>query len=268
MGRAARDRGAIGRGARAQAATYPPRPGHRRPRPARGDGPAGSVRRAVAGRRGRTGDLRRRADQRGRLVQPVPGHRGRVLRDVVADLRLPRRLHDGGHVAGTRAGHRVGHLRGRPHLDLHHARRRDVVRRRAADGRRRRLHLRPHPRRRSRGGDLVVVPQGRRVGRGSRRHDGRAHPEEAERRAAAAADPDRPRAHLEGRLGEGHQELRGRADGRPAGGRLRSLPAGRGHRRRLDLPASRPTPTTGTARRTSTRWPSGSSRAPTPRCRH
>ena len=113
-------------------------------------------------------------------------------------------------------------LRRRPHLDLHDARRRDVVRRRAADGRRRRLHLRPHPRRRPRGGDLVVVPQGRRVGRGTRRHDGRAHPEEAERRAAAAADPDRARAHLEGRLREGHQELRGRADGRPAGGRLRS----------------------------------------------
>ena len=95
VGRASRDRGADRWGARAQAATYSPRPAHRRPRPPRGDGPAGSVRRAVAGRRGRPGDVRRRADQRGRLVQPVPGHRGRVVRDVGADLRLPRRLLDG-----------------------------------------------------------------------------------------------------------------------------------------------------------------------------
>ena len=73
-------------------------------------------------------------------------------------------------------------------------------------------------------------------GRGARRHDRRADARQAERRAAAAADPDRARAHLEGRPREGDQDLRRRADRRPAGRRLRAVPARRGHGRRLDVP--------------------------------
>ena len=79
--------------------------------------------------------LHGRLHQRGRLVQPVPRDRGGVLRDVGADLRLPGRLLDEGHVARAGAGHRVGDLRRRPDLDLHAARRRDLLRRRAADRR-------------------------------------------------------------------------------------------------------------------------------------
>ena len=52
------------------------------------------------------------------------------------------------------AGHGVGHLRRRADLDLQHPRRREVVRRRAADRGRHRLHLQPDPRRRPRGSDL------------------------------------------------------------------------------------------------------------------
>ena len=52
---------------------------------------------------------------------------------------------------------------------------------------------------------------------------------------AAAADPDRARAHLEERQREGDQELPGRADRRQAGRRLRAVPAGPGHRGRLDV---------------------------------
>ena len=114
--------------------------------------------------------------QRGRLVQPVPRDRGGVLRDVGADLRLPRRLLMEDMSPEPGAGHRVGDLRRRPDLDLHDPRRRDLVRRRAADRPGRRLHLRPDPRRRPGGGDLVVVPQRRRVGRRARRHHRRARP--------------------------------------------------------------------------------------------
>ena len=63
-----------------------------------------------------------------------------------------------------------------------------------------------------------------------------AEAEEAERRPAAAADPDRARAHLEERQREGRSRATRRADGRQAGRRLRSVPAGRGHGRRLDVP--------------------------------
>ena len=52
---------------------------------------------------------------------------------------------------------------------------------------------------------------------------------------AAAADPDRPGAHLEGRRREGRQDLHQRAGGRPARRRVRAVPAGRGQRRRLDV---------------------------------
>ena len=58
-----------------------------------------------------------------------------------------------------------------------------------------------------------------------------------------------------------------RARGRRARGGLRPVPARRGHGGRLDVPASRPTRTTGAARRTSTRSSSGSSRARTRRSR-
>ena len=120
------------------------------------------------------------------------------------------------------------------------------------------------PRRRPRGGDLVVVPQGRRVGRGARRHDGRAHPEEAERRAAAAADPDRARAHLEGRLARRTSRAT-RPSRRTASRWSAPVPSGWSRAPPAARPtSSRPTPTTGAARRTSTRWSSGSSRATDP----
>ena len=129
--RARRARGGpAGRGAdRSQAATYPGRRGARLPLrgPPAARGGAGTARR---GRRRRGADhLHRGAAQRGRLLQPVPRDRGRVLRDVGPGVRLPGRLLDGGHVARAGAGHRVGDLRRRPDLDLHDARRRDLVRR-------------------------------------------------------------------------------------------------------------------------------------------
>ena len=60
----------------------------------------------------------------------------------------------------------VGDLRGRPDLDLHIRDGVDVVRRRAADRRRHRLHLQPDHRRRPRGGTWGVVPD---LGRDGRR---------------------------------------------------------------------------------------------------
>ena len=93
--------------------------------------PSPAPRSARAPRRGDSGDGRgrrrryvhRRHPQRGRLVQPVPRHRGRVLRDVGADLRLHDHVLDGGHVARARPGDESWETsRGRPDLDLRHPR--------------------------------------------------------------------------------------------------------------------------------------------------
>ena len=137
----------------------------------------------------------------------------------------------------ARAGHRVGDLRRRPHLDLHDARRREVVRRRAADRRRRRLHLRPHPRRRSR-----RRRPGRRTSTG-------VESVEAPDDTTVVLTLKKPNAvlpllpipivpeHIWKDVSEKDvKSYANEPDGRRAGGRLRSVPAGRGHGRRLDLP--------------------------------
>ena len=163
----------------------------------------------------------------------------------------------------------LGHLRRRPDLDLPHPRGRAVVRRRAAHRGRRRLHLQPGARpRRSRASTwrsyLKTVDQRHRA----RRHD---------RRAAALSKPNATLPLLPIPILPEHiwkdvskdqlKQLRQRADGRPAGRRVRAVPAGRGHRRRLDVPASRRTPTTGAASRTSTRSSSRSTSRRTRWCR-
>ncbi len=56
--------------------------------------------------------------------------------------------------AAAGAGRELGRLRRRAHLDLPPARRPDLVRRRAADGERRRLHVQPDPRRQVRADQL------------------------------------------------------------------------------------------------------------------
>ena len=112
----------------------------------------------------------------------------------------------------------------------------DLLRRGAADRRRRRAHVQPDHGRRPRGRDLGLLPRpAPRASPRPTRPDRRADAEEAARDAAAVADPDRPRAHLEGRQREGRQDLQGRAGGRRAGGRLRPVPPGlrRGQRRDL-----------------------------------
>ena len=125
--------------------------------------------------------------------------------------------------------------RGRPDLDLRHPRGRRVVRRGAADRGRHRLHLQPDPRRRSGGRQLGHLPDVRGDRHGSRRHDRRAGALQAERRAAAAADPDPARAHLV-RRGRGRGEvLPQRAHRRRGRGRLRPVPARGGHGGRLDV---------------------------------
>ncbi len=129
--------------------------------------------------------------------------------------------------AGAR--HRVGDLRGRADLDLHDPRRRELVRRRAAHRRRHRVHLQPDPRRRPRGRHVGRLPRPGRP-RSPRRTTTTVVLElkKPNSSPAAAADPDRPRARLEGRLREGGEDLHGRARGRAAGRRVRAVPAGRG----------------------------------------
>ena len=97
-------------------------------------------------------------------------------------------------------------------------------------------------------------------GRGAGRHHGRADAGEAQRGPAAAADPDRARARLVEHRREGGQDLPGRADRRPARGRVRPVPAGRGHRRRLDVPLRAQPRLLAGRRRTSTRSSSASTR--------
>ena len=108
------------------------------------------------------------------------------------------------------------------------------------------------------GRHLGCLPHRREERHRARPADRRADAEEAARDAAAAADPDRARARLEGRQREGGQDLQGRAGERRAGGRLRTVPAGRRARRAARRTSSTPTPTTGAARRTSTTSCSGS----------
>ena len=85
-------------------------------------------------------------------------------------------------------------------------------------------------------GRLGLLPDLGQDGRGPGRHPRGAEAGEAERGAAVAAHPDRPRARLVGRQREAGQELRRRADRGRAGGRLRTVPLVEGHRRRLDVP--------------------------------
>ena len=110
------------------------------------------------------------------------------------------------------AGHRVGDLRRRAHLDLHDPRRRDVVRRRAAD----RRATSPTPST----GSSTAAPRRRPGRRTSIGVESVEAPDDTtvvltlkkpNAVAAAAADPDRARARLEGRPRERGQELRQRA---------------------------------------------------------
>ena len=143
-----------------------------------------------------------------------------------------------------------------------------MVRRRAADRRRHRLHLQPDPRRRPRGRQLGHLPDVGRDRHGARRHDRRAGAVEAERRAAAAADPDPARAHLVGRRRGRGEDLPQRA--RPTASRW----SGSGPFRLVEGTAGGSTyrlrgqpRLLAAARRTSTGGRSGSSRARTPRSR-
>ena len=213
------------------------------------------------------GHLHRGVPRRGRLVQPVQRLPGVVVRGVGDDVRLHGRLLDGGHVAGAGARDVVGDLRGRPDLDLRHPRGGHLVRRRAADRGRHRLHLQPDPRRRARGGELGDLPDVGGDRHRSRRHDGGARARAAERRAAAAADPDPARARLvRGARGRG-EVLPQRAHRRRARGGVRDGSGSWRARQAARRTCSRPTPTTGTAPRTSTGWRSGCTRARIPRSR-
>ena len=96
---------------------------------------------------------------------------------------------------------------------------------------------------------MGLVPEVGRQHHRARRHHRRPQAEEAERRVAAAADADRPRAHLEGRQRGRRQDLPQRAERRQAVGRLGAVRPGRGSGRRSQLPVRPPTPTTGAASR-------------------
>ena len=159
----------------------------------------------------------------------------------------------------------VGLDRRRADLDLRHPRGREVVRRRAADRGRHRLHLQPHPRRRPGGTHVGVLPDLGRDGHRAGREDRGAAAVEAQRRAAAAADPDPARARLEGRAGGRCQDAsRNEPRGRPAGRRVGAVPPRRGHRGRLDVRLREEPRLLGRRRRTSTGSPSGSIKSEDP----
>ena len=96
--------------------------------------------------------------------------------------------------------------------------------------------------------------------RGAGRHHGRADAREAQRGPPAAADPDRARARLVEHRREGGQDLRRRADRRPAGRRVRARSGWSRAPPAARRTASSATPTTGRARPTSTRSSSASTR--------
>ena len=188
--------------------------GHRTPAAARG-----GTRRCVARRSlpslARSAQPARRGGRRDRSrspsafldevdsFNPFLGLRGAVVRDVGADLRLHGRLLDGGHVAGAGAGDVVGDLRGRPDLDLRHPR----GRRRGPTASRSPPPTSPTPTT----GSSTAAPRPATGATYLTSVETVTAPDdttvvlelvEAERRAAAAADPDPARAHLEGRRRE------------------------------------------------------------------
>lgn len=169
------------------------------------------------GRRQRRRFRRDRGGLRAGHAQPAARLRqGRQLEDLRRPAR-PRRRPEA--ATGPGEGPARGRRR-RPDLHLHPARGREVQRRRAADPRRRRLHVRHDPRRE----DQQHLPQrtGRHRGRaGGRQRQGGLHPQvpvRALRRANGAAHRPRPRG---GRAGPQHRLLQHRADRhRPLSARL------------------------------------------------
>ena len=153
------------------------------------------------------------------------------------ELRLHDRLLDEGHVAGAGAGHGVGDVRRRPDLDLPHPLRREVVRRRAADRR-----------------DIAYTYN--RVLDGGVEGDNwaratsptsRASPRPTTRPSCSSCRSPTPCCRCcrsrscpstSGRTSTRRRSRRyaDRADRRPAGRRLRPVPAGRGQGRRVDVP--------------------------------
>ena len=96
--------------------------------------------------------------------------------------------------------------------------------------------------RQQRVGHLGLVPVLGHQDHRSRRHDGGAQAEQAQRGAPPAADADHPRAHLEERQRERRQDLLQRArQHEPAGRRLRAVRADPGQGRRVVVPL-RPQP--------------------------
>ena len=180
-------------------------------------GPDGGAGRDRPGAAGREAHLHRRHRQRRRLAQPVHRHPGRDLRGLGADVRLPGRLQPEGLLARARAGRVLGGLRRRAHLDLQDPPGREVVRRPAAHGQGRRLHLQPDHEGQLRADQLRqlrVQHQDRRGPR--RRHPGDDH-QGAQPDHAAAGRADPARAHLEGHRREGGLDLRQREERRRLG---------------------------------------------------
>ena len=100
-------------------------------------------------------DVHDRHPRRHRLAQPVLRLPVGLIRGLQRRLRPARRLVAKGLQPGARARVLVDALGRRPHLDLHDPPGRQVVRRPAADGGRRRVHLQPRDQRR--GGQRAVL---------------------------------------------------------------------------------------------------------------